>query len=65
MADTNQGGLTPTDYKMLVELLDELRWLRIIFVTFIPKGGKERKLHETRLKDMTRLKELCEQEVLK
>ncbi len=65
MADTKQIGLTPEDYKMLVELLDELRWLRIIFVTFLPKEGKERKSHEARLKEMNRLKELCEQEVLK
>lgn len=57
--------MTPDDFKKLCELLTELRWLRLVYVTFLPEGSKERKPHEARLKEISRLSDLCEKEALK
>lgn len=57
--------MSQDDFKKLTELLTELRWLRLVFVTFLPEGGKERRAHEQRLKEMSRLHDLCEKEALK
>lgn len=57
--------MTPQDLKKISELLTELGWHMATFVSFIPESSKERKPFELRMRELRKLRDLCETEALK
>lgn len=53
------------DLKRMSELLTELRWHVVTFTSFLPEGSKERKPFTAKLKEIERLRCICEQESAK
>jgi len=57
--------MTPEDFKRTAELLTEMRWMVATFTSFIPEKSKERKPFDLKLRELERLRCVCENEAMK
>ncbi len=57
--------MTAADLKRISELLTEMRWMQACFTSFLPEKSAERKPFDAKLRELERLRLLCEQEAMK